>query len=809
MPSRKKTKKSAASPSGRGALRRGLLVLGVLVVVVGLVPAWQRAWFVYYVSAARSALSEFDFSAALVALEKAERQQPDRADVQYLLAVANRRSGHVDQVEPRLKSAEHLGWPLADIERQRLLLRTQVGRFHEVEKQLQALFAAQTDDEAALEIYESLAHGYWANHRIQDTIKALDYWIQWRPRDTDPRVMRADIYIEFNDPVSAEKEYRAILEIAPQHILAHEMLGRLLLEASKVDEAAEQFRYCATHGAANASVLSELAECEFRSSRPEEADRWLSRIKLDELPPERRAKVLKLKADIARFRQHNVEALAILTQAIEEWPHDSGVHQSLGQTYAALGQRELATKHLDISKEILVRAERFSALQRRVVTEPDDPNLRYQVAEILVAQGLRSDAVGWWRSAIRSDAKHQPSHEALADYYAETGKPELAENHRHLAAASVDVSFRRAWGALSASDLEGVQQLLPLIAKYPEFASHARLLEAALLVKAGEHAPAARQLQSPLRWPALRPLALVVAAESLISQGQPLAAEPLLLEALQLNEEVVDAHRWLAVIYYDLGAVDQAETHLNRVAALDPPDYRAHRLLGLMSKDYENFDAAIVRYQAALQRNPPDEPREEILIELSECLLKQKAFAEALQTLEAAAPSVERSVMMAECLYNTNRRDEAVQLLDQVLVEAPKNAAALVLRGDAALLAAENERAVEWLERAVAEQPFEFAARYKLSQALARVGQDVESRAQLQRSEELKQLREKFAKLHEQAIAKPFDAPLRRELATTADLLGRPDLAKVWTKAAETIEARGATPAADTDSAKTDSPKTP
>ncbi len=46
-------------------------------------------------------------------------------------------------------------------------------------------------------------------------------------------------------------------------------------------------------------------------------------------------------------------------------------------------------------------------------------------------------------------------------------------------------------------------------------------------------------------------------------------------EALRANPECVAAHRWLGVLYYDLGAMDAAMLHLGSVSRLAPDDYRA------------------------------------------------------------------------------------------------------------------------------------------------------------------------------------------------------------------------------------------
>ncbi|MFO0904457.1 MAG: tetratricopeptide repeat protein [Pirellulales bacterium] len=777
--------RAVARPS---RLRKVLLAVGLLFIVVMAWPAFRRSQAAYYIAQAREEMTKSEFTKALDAIGKAERAAPQSAEVQFLQAVLHRRTGQLNLVDAELRRAEQLGWPKADIDRQQLLLSAQVGRVDEVEDDLRGMLAAEDlDDLTALQVYEALSHGFWMNHRINDTLQVLEFWIKWRPQDVEPRLLRADVYNEFSDPVSAEREYTQILEFAPNHLLAREMLGKLLLSRGQVEAATEHFKFCVANGGETENVKSGLAECEFRSGRADEAAEWIQKIDFTGMDVERKAKIWKLQADIQRFQGDNKAASETLEKAIAIWPHDSGILQSLGQCYAALGEREKAEKHLERSKVITKRAEQYFELKRTVVRRPNDADLRFQIGSILVEQELPEEAANWWRSAVRCDWSHQPSHEALADYYQRLGREELESRFRISARAAIGATFQRAWLAVSRTDLERARELDKLLEKYPEVAPQHELLQTAFLVKAGKYDEAQPRLAKLLPSPVLRSFALTLEAEMLIAKGQVRDAEARLKEALQLDPNNLHAHRTMAVIYYDLGAIEQCESHLLQVAAGDPNDYRALRLLGLMSKDFENYADAVPRYQECLLRNPPKEVREEVIMEAADCLMRQRSYDEALAALDDATPSPERETARAECLYNQGKAAEAVKMLDEVLAEKPDLFTALALRGDASLVAGKVDEAAGFLKRAIEAQPFDHTTHFKLAQAYARGGKDELSEASRKRSEELKELRKQFAKLHEDAAAKPYDVEVRRQLAKTAELLGRPDLAVVWTKAADAL----------------------
>jgi tetratricopeptide (TPR) repeat protein len=759
-----------------------------VIIILGAIPAWRRGWHAHHISSARASLARKDFEGALQSLERAESARPGVAETAYLTAVAHRRAGHIEKILPHLAEAKARGWPESDLIRQQLLLHAQVGRFSEVETQLKQLFQTDLNDEAAIEVYEALAHGYWGNHQIKDALQCLDYWIKWRPRDAEPRLMRADTYSAFNDPVAAEKEYRAILAFDPENSTAHSLLGTLLLERSAVDEAAGEFRWCLDHGHKDNAVLEGTAECEYRSGRPDEAERWLEKIDLEDLELERRAKVVKLKADIARFRRDHKTAVELLVGVLEYWPHDGGVHESLGQSYAALGDYESANRHLQIARDITRRGEDYYNMQRATIRHPNNPELRAEIAAVLTEQGLGEEAATWWRSALRIDPNHQTSHEGLAAYYESKGETALAEGHRQAAETASRVTFRRAWSALQEGDIETARKLAPRLEKYPALAPHARLLKAAFLCREAKYDEAEAIVVKEMAAPAMRPLALIVGGELLVGQGKLLAAEGVLQEVLQSNPKSVDAHRWLSIIYYDLGAIDHADFHLRQLADLAPDDYRPCRLLGLINKDYEVYDEAVRQYRESLRRKPDQPPRQEVLLEMAECQLQSRDYVDALATLDNAEVSPDAIALRAECLFNMGEHDAAVQMAADVLAKSPDHLRALLVQGDAALINRESESAIEFFRRALDVDSFDYTARHKLAQALQNAGKEEEARKEMAQADELKELRTRFSKLHEDAFARPRDAGPRRELAEVARRLGREDLAKMWDEAAASIE---------------------
>jgi tetratricopeptide (TPR) repeat protein len=272
------------------------------------------------------------------------------------------------------------------------------------------------------------------------------------------------------------------------------------------------------------------------------------------------------------------------------------------------------------------------------------------------------------------------------------------------------------------------------------------------------------------------------------------AAEAAFLFVLARRPDHVDAHRGLAALYYDLGALARAVGHLERVAELDSADSRPHRLMGLIFKDLDQRNRAIDCYQEALRRGLRGERTGEARLELAEVLVKQARYAEGLEALagdEDLATSPARLLAVrAECLMGLRETAEARRLLDEGLVAEPRAAALLLLRSRLHLDAGNFEAAAALLERAMDSDPHDPVSRHQLGKAYAGLGRLREADEQQRRSQQIQDDLEKMTRLNQAADAKPWDAAIRQRLAELAHKLGKHAEAAMWEEAAAACNAR-------------------
>lgn len=351
--------------------------------------------------------------------------------------------------------------------------------------------------------------------------------------------------------------------------------------------------------------------------------------------------------------------------------------------------------------------------------------------------------------------------------------------------ASPEKAYRRGRAALVTGDREAVVREAELLIQTPKYQSHGWLLKGLLLSRVGKLDQAITYLEKSAQNDLLAAEANTVAAQCFYQSGLYLQAIHAAERALQQDERYVDARRWLAVAYYDLGANANAIEELKRVSAEAPTDPRPTRLLGLIAKDSESYSDAINYYRESLTRDP-NQP--EILIELAECQIKENRPTEALETLKQTEPSAAALTLTAECLISLGQTQEAHDRLNDALKKDPKNFPALLVMGKFHLDQGNNSQALEVLTDAVQLEPHNSQAHFQLSQAMRRLGDRTGADSQLAKMQELQALEREFSSLHTEAANHPNDAALRIRAGEVARRLGKVKLARLWYRAALAID---------------------
>jgi tetratricopeptide (TPR) repeat protein len=352
--------------------------------------------------------------------------------------------------------------------------------------------------------------------------------------------------------------------------------------------------------------------------------------------------------------------------------------------------------------------------------------------------------------------------------------------------------------ALAHDDFDRARYELLRLDAIPEYEEHASLITGILLLEEQKPDDALEEFALAAEHPDTRGLALTLAGRTLHFQHRFHEAEHTLLAAIQADPRQAEAHRWLGVAYFDVGAMVQADAHLRRAADLAPRDPRPLRILGMIHMGFDDVEAAIQSFQEASRRDaacpgqlkPRD--RREMLAELAECQAKQSRYADALETLQDVEDSADVLAQRAESHWAMGQKQEAEICLQQVLRIDPEHLPALLSKGRFALESNEPASALEILTNAVERHPRDETLHYLLSQTCHRLGQDEAARRHAEQAAEIHGLAVEYAALNRRAMDEPKQPDVCFQLGLMAERLDMLEAAASWYRAALILDPRHA-----------------
>lgn len=294
--------------------------------------------------------------------------------------------------------------------------------------------------------------------------------------------------------------------------------------------------------------------------------------------------------------------------------------------------------------------------------------------------------------------------------------------------------------------------------------------EATASLQACEHAPHSADEVSLerllLRTARGEPGANVI-CQAMLSKGHP--ARDLLFEALIFG-------------YMHKYRFREAGFLLEQWLKADPDNSQAHMFHGLMHFHLQNQPEAIKHFEKAVEI---DAERQDARLLLAGLLLDikdpQKAHVHLDYLHERQPNNTYVQVRLARCLEALGKQEEAIELLDKVLVVAPHQVEALVHRAMLARHGRDLDKAEALLKKARALEPGNYAANYQLFLCLSARGKSPLTqelrRSMAQIEEDLMRVREIIGKTMQRT---PRDPALQYELGTLLMRTGQIDEGLRW-----------------------------
>jgi predicted Zn-dependent protease len=287
------------------------------------------------------------------------------------------------------------------------------------------------------------------------------------------------------------------------------------------------------------------------------------------------------------------------------------------------------------------------------------------------------------------------------------------------------------------------------------------------------------QLHEPAEADRLEAAAL--SGKCLLFLNEPAEAERVLRFVVDRNPDHVDAHRALAALYFDQGALARAIMHCEEWARLDPRDGRPYRFMGHIYKELDYTSDAARCFQAALERELGERFAEDAKENLAAVQVRQSGYSGAWQTLQSCAPSTsdksQVTALRVECLWGLGRHDDACSIADRALEKYPDSVELLRLRAKFYLYYNQPRNAATLLERAVGIDRHDETSRDLLAQAYEQLNRPAEAAEQRRLCQQTRDYLKEMTTLRQEGLAKPWDASIRQRLAGVCEKLDKPQLA--------------------------------
>ncbi len=108
------------------------------------------------------------------------------------------------------------------------------------------------------------------------------------------------------------------------------------------------------------------------------------------------------------------------------------------------GKENEAAEQVALYERVEADLRRLGEIASKEMTHtPTDPKLHYEIGAIYLRYGKPEVGIRWLYSALKLDATHQPSHQALSNYFQRTGDLEKAERHRLQLRSDLNASSKR------------------------------------------------------------------------------------------------------------------------------------------------------------------------------------------------------------------------------------------------------------------------------------------------------------------------------------------------------------------------------
>jgi tetratricopeptide (TPR) repeat protein len=395
-----------------------LIVLGAIAVGVGLLTFHVSLW------RARVAIEERRHVAADRWLSVARYCWPLNGEWHFLSVIVSRRTNDFERTKTELKNAHELGWPDHELERQQLLACAQTGQFDQVGQRWSQLFQNAGSD--GPDLCRAYINFLMTRFQLHEVATIVDGWRKDFPEDPGPWVVEGMISANQLLWTDAETRFRKALELDPTLDDARFRLAETQIRQLKFSEAEFNLSALASR---TPEVIASLAHCMAQQGRLDEA---LASLQSANESTPGNVGVLAELGRLQLMQGDYASALAALEDALKIQPENTEFRYAYAQALRNSGRETEAIEHFDRVNQATTALRDLARITRQVVSDPENIEARFKVAEITWRWKSRRDGLAWLLSILDYEPNHRATHALLAEHYSEVGDSQKAEAHAQL-----------------------------------------------------------------------------------------------------------------------------------------------------------------------------------------------------------------------------------------------------------------------------------------------------------------------------------------------------------------------------------------
>lgn len=417
-------------PSRIAHLRRprALAVTAGVLLVLGLggYLGGRQAWAWYHLREGQRELDRHHPHAAYRHLGRALEVWPESSEIHRKSARAARQMGDLETARTHLLLGQrHEDPPSEEAVLEWALYRAESGDLATVEQFLRPMVTGGHPDR--MQIAEALTRGYLKALRLLDALAMLEGWVREDPGNPAAYSLRGRLWTQVRAFSRAVEDYDKAVRLDPDRDADRLGLALALIEVSRYQDSIPQLERLRGEDPDDQNLATYLAFALGRVGRADEAVALLDGV-LARNPNHLAALTGHARLDLESGRDADAERYARRALAVNRYDRSAAhvLHQSLvGQGRPA--EAAEAKARLQQLDDLMVRY--YDLANRLIPQQPKNPDLQYQLGEVLLALGQKDQAERWWLSATRINPAHADAHRALAEYYEAEGRSDLAKEH--------------------------------------------------------------------------------------------------------------------------------------------------------------------------------------------------------------------------------------------------------------------------------------------------------------------------------------------------------------------------------------------